>query len=49
MEELSKESHLSRLVISSQGFVFDPFDRRGYTAKEVAKFIIDQVIKYGFG
>ncbi len=44
MEKKSKENHLSRLVVSPQGFVFDPYTGQGYTANEVARFIIDKIM-----
>ncbi len=44
MEHEIKEKKLSRLVISDQGFVFDPSSGQGYTANEVACFVIEGVM-----
>jgi coenzyme PQQ synthesis protein D (PqqD) len=40
MEKEFKKNKLTRLTISPQGFVFDPYTGQGYTANTTARFMI---------
>ncbi len=45
MKKDLKDNKLSALVISPQGFIFDPSTGQGFTINKTARFIIDLMIK----